>query len=499
MKVFKRTRQRQMVYEQELEMLRAVSGHANVVRLHEERGQQVGIIVTEFYSCGDLQQIVEKHGEMQESRAAEVVHGVFAGLAHVHNLEILHRDVKPENVAIAGDGRAVLIDFGIACYISQEHMLKKRRGTIGFLAPEVILDRPYGVKSDVFSAGCVLYFLFGSRSPFWVEKESDVVTIDNTVLNDYTFGPAFNAVSDNCMDLIRRLLEPCQHARLTTGASLEHQWFVSMGAAHDKASFGKTSDQQPESFASRLVAKPPVRNVDTKVFLGRRPNINRKVAVVLDSACMSTDAAKPRNECKSAPASVHCTEHESSEPVTQARATLNARKRCVTTSVSGALSGALNDSGSVLLASPSPPEWMPRQVREASPSEAHVAAKTNARLPTTAANCSHSVVSSTLPRMPGVKAQDAQVESAELTTVTPHWESDVSIASSHAVEHESQAAGAFILPSKPWRQNSWTKSAALVNSSPWSIGLKSHELPAIAADVKRTPRAITSNLESWSN
>jgi serine/threonine-protein kinase len=98
-------------------------------------------------------------------KALDYGEGMLAGLAHAHGHRVIHCDVKPENLILFSDGRLRLTDFGIA-KLALRTMRASGSGTLGYVAPEQAMGRP-SARSDVFSAGLVLYRMLASQLPEW--------------------------------------------------------------------------------------------------------------------------------------------------------------------------------------------------------------------------------------------------------------------------------------------------------------------------------------------
>lgn len=77
----------------------------------------------------------------------------------LHSKNIIHRDVKPENIVFVRKNvlNVKLLDFGLSEYVQDQEILFKRSGTPGYVAPEILLDKPYNNQSDMFSLGVILY------------------------------------------------------------------------------------------------------------------------------------------------------------------------------------------------------------------------------------------------------------------------------------------------------------------------------------------------------
>ena len=125
-------------------------------------------IVMELVEARSLDQVLTEEGPLQPHQAADLGARVLGALACAHAAGILHRDVKPSNVLLGPDGRAVLTDFGIATLegdsgLTQAGMVM---GTPGFTAPERIRGVPASPASDLWSLGATLYAAVEGRGPF---------------------------------------------------------------------------------------------------------------------------------------------------------------------------------------------------------------------------------------------------------------------------------------------------------------------------------------------
>src|SRR5215475_8677243 len=143
--------------------------HPGVITIYDVI-ESAGIpwIVMELIAARSLEQILARDGPLPPRRAAATGMMLLGALASAHALGIVHRDVKPGNVLLAGDGRAVMTDFGIAAVdgdpgLTQTGMVM---GTPGFCAPERIRGEPASPASDLWSLGATLYAAVEGRGPF---------------------------------------------------------------------------------------------------------------------------------------------------------------------------------------------------------------------------------------------------------------------------------------------------------------------------------------------
>ena len=143
--------------------------HPNIVTVIdrvEEDGRQ--FIVFEYIDGENLKEHVVRKGRLEVRDALEIAVEVARGLAFAHEQGLIHRDVKPQNVLLNGDGRAKVTDFGIARSLDVDGMTQTGTvlGTSNYIAPEQASGQRVDAHSDVYALGAVLYELLAGEVPF---------------------------------------------------------------------------------------------------------------------------------------------------------------------------------------------------------------------------------------------------------------------------------------------------------------------------------------------
>ena len=147
--------------------------HGNVVKfIGLEVHESHIFLLMEYGSGGNMRQLVEAR-KLTESEIERYVRQLLDALVYMHNQGIVHRDLKCSNLVLKGDVLKI-IDFGIAAEIandddgsfSDKNLLDSFKGTIFWMAPEVIVQKKYGVKSDIWSMGCCVVEMITCKNPW---------------------------------------------------------------------------------------------------------------------------------------------------------------------------------------------------------------------------------------------------------------------------------------------------------------------------------------------
>jgi len=239
--------------ENEIKVLRRFSDrlkHPNIVQLLETYEDKSKVyLVMELVTGGELfDRIVEK-GSYTEKDAADLIRQVLEAVDYMHDQGVVHRDLKPENLLYYcpdEDSKIMISDFGLS-KMEDSGIMATACGTPGYVAPEVLAQKPYGKAVDVWSIGVISYILLCGYPPFY--DESDANLFAQILKGEFEFdSPYWDEISVSAKDFIRRLMCVDVNKRYTCREALQHPWICG-NAASTKNIHSSVSEQLKKNFA----------------------------------------------------------------------------------------------------------------------------------------------------------------------------------------------------------------------------------------------------------
>ena len=141
--------------------------HPHVVGVLDQGfADNLAYLVMEYVPGKTLRELLEARTRLTPRLALALLDAVVDGLAAAHDAGLIHRDVKPENVLLADNGSIKIADFGLARAVSTSTSTGTLVGTVAYLAPELVTGSGADERSDVYSAGIMLYEMLTGRQPF---------------------------------------------------------------------------------------------------------------------------------------------------------------------------------------------------------------------------------------------------------------------------------------------------------------------------------------------
>ena len=211
--------------------------HKNITKILEMfEDDKYILIIMEYINGGNLFSFVKKRRKLSEKISKFLFKQIILGLQHIHSHNIVHRDVKLENILIDLNNTIKICDFGIGRVLSNpDDLLYDQCGTPMYMAPEILFstqDKGYkGFPVDIWSAGIALYIMLSGTLPFSVKKEDSLNDNKNKKKNwalkqaiMYSQPKKIEKISDKAKDLLHGLLNKDPNKRLTIDEILNHPW-----------------------------------------------------------------------------------------------------------------------------------------------------------------------------------------------------------------------------------------------------------------------------------
>jgi serine/threonine protein kinase len=153
--------------------------HKNIVQVLDiGADQDTFFIVMEYVEGQTVRELIRLAGAIGTQRATEIVGSVCEALAYAHDLGIIHRDIKPDNIMITSGGAVKLMDFGLAAILTEKGVTQTgtMMGTLAYMSPEQARGEKLDARSDIFSLGSTFYEMLAGRPPFSGEGTAAVLT-----------------------------------------------------------------------------------------------------------------------------------------------------------------------------------------------------------------------------------------------------------------------------------------------------------------------------------
>jgi calcium-dependent protein kinase len=220
--------ERHQQFVKEFDLLTRSQQHPNVIGIHDcFIVASKGYLILQLCEGDTLSSKLSSDGALPDFEAARVIHSVLLALNHMHSRNVVHRDIKPDNIMYlrTDPGSDVLLgDFGLGKFVG-EGLADSRVGTKGYQAPQILQGHLYDCKCDIWSTGVVAYELLHARLPFR-DNQQEAKLLKEMMGGLFAIEPGINA---QAADFIRACLQPDPARRPDAATLLNHPWFRQLG------------------------------------------------------------------------------------------------------------------------------------------------------------------------------------------------------------------------------------------------------------------------------
>ncbi|CEM00893.1 unnamed protein product [Vitrella brassicaformis CCMP3155] len=183
---------------QEINILKRLR-HDNIILMLDsfETAEEI-CVVTEF-AQGELFDVFRDEKKLPENEVRWIASQLVSALHYLHRNRIIHRDLKPQNILVGANRVVKVCDFGFARALSdQTHCLHSIKGTPLYMAPELVQEKSYDVKADLWSLGVIVYELYVGKPPFYTQSLYSLIhmIVQNPVTYPQTMSPTFRSFLD---------------------------------------------------------------------------------------------------------------------------------------------------------------------------------------------------------------------------------------------------------------------------------------------------------------
>ncbi|XP_075881956.1 calcium/calmodulin-dependent protein kinase (CaM kinase) II beta 1 isoform X10 [Nelusetta ayraudi] len=202
--------------------------HPNIVRLHDSISEEgFHYLLFDLVTGGELFEDIVAREYYSEADASHCIQQILEAVLHCHQMGVVHRDMKPENLLLASkckNAAVKLADFGLAIEVQGDQQAWFGfAGTPGYLSPEVLRKEAYGKPVDIWACGVILYILLVGYPPFWDEDQHKLYQQIKAGAYDFP-SPEWDTVTPEAKNLINQMLTINPAKRITAQEALKHPW-----------------------------------------------------------------------------------------------------------------------------------------------------------------------------------------------------------------------------------------------------------------------------------
>ncbi|WP_243649429.1 Stk1 family PASTA domain-containing Ser/Thr kinase [Baia soyae] len=229
--------------------------HPNIVNVYDVgQDDYTQFIVMELIEGPTLKQHIQEQGPLSVEEAAEIAIQICDGLSNAHDNGIVHRDIKPHNILLGGNGRAKVTDFGIARAASSSTITQTGSvmGSVHYFSPEQARGGVITEKSDIYSLGVVFYEMLTGKLPF--DGDSAIGIALQHLQEPVPDPKELNAdIPDNIVKILLRSMEKDPEMRYTSVRAMMQDIRYALQIGHrNEFTWGSTKESRTKDFYSTV-------------------------------------------------------------------------------------------------------------------------------------------------------------------------------------------------------------------------------------------------------
>jgi myosin-light-chain kinase len=254
------------VFKREVDLLQQIN-HENIIQFHDfYEDPHFLYVVMELCRGGEIFSRIIEYKQFGEKHAAFLGQQMLKATSYIHELRIIHRDIKAENFMLAESSITScvkLIDFGMACKCEDGLLLSETCGSPHYMSPELI-GQKYNHLADVWALGVLVYLILYGHYPFDDRQPQDIMS---KILTEPIRWQTRAKLSRHALDFLRRALEPDVKRRATAGRLLLHPWIKL--ASHINVT-AQTAAPEAEVMPMQALPSENLRSAHRKVTATRK-------------------------------------------------------------------------------------------------------------------------------------------------------------------------------------------------------------------------------------
>jgi serine/threonine protein kinase len=277
--------------KKEIEVMKNIS-HPNIVKLYDVIYEEDSMyLILEYCKNGDLSKYL-KNRPLKEEYAQKYLKQIVSALKYLISNSIIHRDLKPHNILVTDNYELKISDFGFARYFEKNTLVDTLCGSPMYMAPEIMKNKNYTIKSDLWSVGIIMFEMLTGNPPF---KVKTVYNLIKSIDQNQIMLPQNIKISEECNDLLFKLLVKEPDDRIDWDDFFEHCWLKLNFTTESMIVDNKMLDFSISDSFPRMSILEEKKN-SNKIFL---PDLSDDEEDILNKRVVSKPINIPRKKNKS--------------------------------------------------------------------------------------------------------------------------------------------------------------------------------------------------------